>query len=172
VHHRWRNHLHHHEPCQRHHLQHRCRPHHSWDSGASTPAVVTPAAAGTGPIVSGYRTTKCGGDHNDSRANGTKIVMWDCDGSAAQNWTAQNDGTIRINGECMDIYRDEKTNKAPVELWTCTGGANQRWQARNGSLVNPVSRKCLGDPRYNVTDDTQLEIYTCNGDASQQWKLP
>jgi hypothetical protein len=42
----------------------------------------------------------------------------------------------------------------------------------NGTLVNPVSGKCLGDPRFNVTDGTQLEIYTCNGGASQQRELP
>jgi hypothetical protein len=72
----------------------------------------------------------------------------------------------------MDIYRDRKTNKAPVELWTCTGGANQQWKAVSGALVNPVSRKCLDDPRFNITDGTQLEIYTCNGGRNQQWKLP
>jgi Ricin-type beta-trefoil lectin domain-like len=42
----------------------------------------------------------------------------------------------------------------------------------NGTLVNPVSGKCLDDPRFNTTDGTQLEIYTCNGGANQQWKLP
>ena len=102
----------------------------------------------TGPIASTTATTPA--------ANDTKIVMWDCNGSAAQNWTIEADGTIQINGKCMDIYRDEKKNKAPVELWTCTGGANQQWQARNGTLVNPVSGKCLDDPRFNTADGTQL----------------
>ncbi len=40
----------------------------------------------------------------------------------------ESDGTIRINGKCMDIHRDQKRDKAPVELWTCTGGANQQWK--------------------------------------------
>ncbi len=66
----------------------------------------------------------------------------------------------------------EKTNKAPVELWTCTGGANQQWHATAGTLVNPVSGKCLDDPRYRTTTGTQLDIYTCNGGANQQWKIP
>jgi choice-of-anchor C domain-containing protein len=126
----------------------------------------------TGPIVSGYHTTKCIDDSNDSSANDTPVVMWDCNGSAEQNWTIEADGTIRTNGKCMDIYRDEKTNNAPVELWTCTGGANQQWQATGGTLVNPVSGKCLDDPRFNTTDGTQLEIYTCNGGLNQKWNLP
>ena len=106
---------------------------------AITPLVVAPVV---GPIVSGYRKSKCVDDRNDSSANDTKIVMWDCNNSAGQNWVIEADGAIRINGKCMDIYRDEKTSKAPVELWTCTGGANQQWHAVNGTLVNPVSGKC------------------------------
>jgi hypothetical protein len=42
----------------------------------------------------------------------------------------------------------------------------------NGTLVNPVSGKCLDDPRFNITDGIQLEIYTGNGGLNQQWKLP
>jgi predicted outer membrane repeat protein len=127
--------------------------------------------ANAGPIVSGYRTNKCVEDDNDSSANDTNIVLRGCDGGAAQNWTAEDDGTIRINGKCLDIYRDEKTSKARVELWACTGGANQQWQPRNGTLVNPVSGKCLDDPRFDVTDGTRLEIYACNNGANQQWEL-
>jgi hypothetical protein len=63
-------------------------------------------------------------------------------------------------------------NNAPVELYTCTGGANQRWQPVHGTLVNPVSRKCLDDPRFNTANGTQLVIYTCNGGRNQQWTLP
>ena len=144
------------------------------DSGASTPATVTPEPAGgtTGPIVSGYRKTKCIDDLKDSSANDTPVVIGDCNGSPEQNWTITTGGTIQTHGKCMDIYRDRKTNKAPVELWTCTGGANQQWQPRNGALVNPVSGKCLDDPRFSTTDGTQLEIYTCNGGANQRWRLP
>ena len=137
---------------------------------AITPAPVRQGT--TGPIVSGYHKIKCIEDSNDSSANDTPMVMWDCNGTPAQNWTIETDGTIRTNGKCMDIYRDEKNNKAPVELWTCTGGANQQWQAVSGTLVNPVSGKCLDDPRFNTADGTQLEIYTCNGGLNQQWKLP
>jgi alpha-tubulin suppressor-like RCC1 family protein len=144
------------------------------DSGASTPATVTPEATGrlSGPIVSGIRKTKCIDDNGDSRANDTKIVMWDCNGTPEQNWTIEPDGTIRINRKCMDIYRDQKGNKAQVDLWTCTGRANQQWHPDKGALVNPVSHKCLDDPRFNTTDGTQLEIYTCDGGRNQQWKLP
>ena len=57
-------------------------------------------------------------------------------------------------------------------LWTCHGGANQQWAQSGSTLVNPISGKCLDDPRFNTTDGTPLEIYTCNGGANQKWNLP
>ncbi len=137
---------------------------------AATAATAIPVASG--PIVSGYHSTKCVDDLGDATSNDTPIVISDCNGSAEQTWTPQSDGTLQVNGKCMDIYRDEKVNKAPVELWTCTGGANQQWMAVNGTLVNPVSGKCLDDPRYDTANGTRLEIYTCNGGRNQQWDLP
>jgi hypothetical protein len=137
---------------------------------AAVSAVAAPVASG--PIVSGYHTTKCVDDLGNSANNLTPVVISDCNGSAEQSWTVASDGTLQINGKCMDIYREQKFNKAPVELWTCTGRANQQWQSVNGTLVNPISGKCLDDPRFDTTNGTKLIIYTCNGGLNQQWKLP
>jgi len=137
---------------------------------ASTSIVAVPVA--TGPIVSGYRTTKCVDDLGNSSVNDTPVVISDCNGSAEQTWTVESDGTIQINGKCLDIYRERKTNKAPVELWTCTGRANQQWQAVGRTLVNPISGKCLDDPRYKTTNGIQLTLFTCTGGKNQLWDLP
>ncbi len=93
-----------------------------------------------------------------------------CDGTDAQDWTIN--GTITINGECMDITGGSTANNALVELWTGNGGANQQWEAENGTLVNPVSGKCLDDPGAVTTEGTQLDIYTCGDGTNQQWSLP
>jgi hypothetical protein len=106
-----------------------------------------------------------------SDASDTPVVIADCDGSAAQDWSFEA-ATIQSGGKCLDIYRQGKANKTPVDLYTCTGGANQEWASEDGTLVNPASGKCLDDPRFNTTDGTQLEIYTCNGGANQQWNTP
>ena len=94
--------------------------------------------------------------------------MWDCNGTAAQNWTIESDGTIRINGSCMDITGAGTANGTLVELWTCNGGANQQWLPVNGMLVNPVSGRCLDDPGFTTTNGTQLEDRDCNGGSNQQ----
>jgi hypothetical protein len=126
----------------------------------------------TGPIISGYRSTKCVTDLGNGTANDTPVVISDCTGGPEQNWTIEADGSIQINGKCLDIYRDGKLNKAKVEIWTCHSGANQQWVPNNGALVNPVSHKCLDDPRWSTTNGTRLEIYTCHPGANQQWHLP
>ena len=140
------------------------------NSGASAAVRVTPGAPG--PIISGSDAAKCVDDSGDATANGTKIVISDCNGSAEQNWAVQSDGTIRIHAACLGVHGGGQANKTVVELWSCTQGASQRWQPRSGTLVNPVSGKCLTDPRSDVTNGTQLEIYTCNGGRDQNWDLP
>lgn len=128
------------------------------DSEASAPVTVTPQSAGgsSGPIVSGARATLCVTDSSNSAVNDTKIVIAPCDGSAAQDWTVETDGTVRIHGKCLDVFRSAKASKTPVDLWTCTGGTGQQWQARAGTLVNPASGRCLDDPRQSAAAGTQL----------------
>jgi hypothetical protein len=127
----------------------------------------------TGPIVAGVNSAKCADNNNASPTPGNKVQMWDCDGNtAAQNWTVNSNGTLTIDGGCMDITGANYSNLTPIQWWTCNGGANQVWQAQNGELVNPHSGKCLDDPGSNTTNGTQLVLYTCNGGANQKWTVP
>ena len=133
---------------------------------------VTPvgASSAANPIVNDGDSAKCVDDNTGSTTDGTKVQMWDCNGTAAQNWTPESDGTIQLGGKCMDITGGSTANGALVELWDCNGGANQQWQPQlNGSLLNPVSGKCLDDTGFNTADGTQLELWTCNGGSNQQW---
>ena len=100
--------------------------------------------------------------------------MWACDGNtAAQNWTVNSNGTLTIDGGCMDITGAKYTNGTLIEWWPCNGGANQQWAAEgNSELVNPTSGMCLDDPASNTTEGTQLILYTCNGGTNQMWHLP
>jgi hypothetical protein len=133
------------------------------------------AAGGTrtGPIVSGLNTAKCVDNNNAAATPGNKVQMFDCNGfAAAQSWTINSNGTITIDGGCLDITGNNSANGTLIEWWTCNGGANQQWQAVNGQLVNPASGKCLDDPGRNTTNGTQLVLFTCNGGPNQQWRLP
>ena len=124
----------------------------------------------TGHIVSGVNSAKCADNNNGSGTNGNKVQIWDCDtNTAAQNWTVNSNGTLTIDGGCMDITGANYSNGTLIEWWSCNGGANQQWQATGGQLVNPASGKCLDDPNSNTTNGTQLILWTCNGGANQKW---
>jgi hypothetical protein len=125
----------------------------------------------TGPVISGM-SGKCLDDFGGSVTNGTKADIWDCDTTAAQNWTLAN-GTLQTQGACLDVVGSGSTADGTlVDVWGCNGGGNQQWSAQNGELVNPASGKCLDDPKLSTTNGTQLEIWDCNGGPNQLWTLP
>jgi hypothetical protein len=131
------------------------------------------SAGAIGTIVAGDDASDCVDNNNASGTPGNKVQMWACDGNAgAQNWTVNSNGTLTIDGGCLDITGAKYVNNTLIELWTCNGGANQQWEASNGEIVNPHSGLCLDDPASNTANGTQLILFTCNGGANQKWTLP
>jgi hypothetical protein len=145
-------------------------------AASAGPSITLPA---TGQIESGYRSSVCVENLNGSTTLDNPVVLAPCSSASGgdQTWTLGIDGTIQVNGGCLDVYRYGTANKTKVEFWTCHGTANQQWEIVPGSttnpeLVNPYSGKCLDDPHYSTATGIQLEIYTCNGGRNQQWVLP
>ncbi|MCM4078118.1 ThuA domain-containing protein [Paractinoplanes hotanensis] len=132
------------------------------ESGSTTPR--------TGPITGA--TGKCVDVSGGSSADGTKIQLWGCTGSAHQQWTV-NGNTLRSLNKCMGVAGGSTANGALVQLSTCNGSGGQNWApGANGSLVNPQSGKCLDANGAGSADGTQLIIWTCHGAANQRWTLP
>jgi hypothetical protein len=131
------------------------------------------SSGATGTIVAGDDASDCVDNNNASGTPGNKVQMWACDGNTgAQNWTVNSNGTLTIDGGCLDITGAKYVNNTLIELWTCNGGANQQWEASNGEIVNPHSGLCLDDPGSNTANGTQLILFTCNGGSNQKWTLP
>ena len=116
---------------------------------------------------------KCVDVSGANTANGTRIQLWDCNGTAAQRWTMATDGTIRALGKCMDVSGGSTANGARVQLWDCNGTGAQRWQYTAGrDLVNPQSNKCLDATGVSSANGTPLQIWSCTGGANQKWTIP
>jgi predicted alpha-1,2-mannosidase len=149
-------------------------PSTTWGAGATD----APPSFEVGPFPSraGAITglaSKCVDVNQSSTANDTKIQLWTCNGTGAQNWTLASDGTLRALGKCMDIDHSGRTDGTKIHLWDCNGtGAQQWWPRPGGALINPPSGKCLDVPNSNTTDGTQLQIFTCNSTGAQTWHLP
>ncbi|GAB3954554.1 hypothetical protein GCM10027614_61840 [Micromonospora vulcania] len=47
-----------------------------------------------------------------SSADGTAVQLYDCNGTAAQQWTIGSDGTVRALGKCLDVRDNATTDGA------------------------------------------------------------
>lgn len=127
-------------------------------------------STGTGAITG--LAGKCLDVNNAGTADGTKIQLWSCNGSAAQTWTRSGQ-TWRALGKCLDVSGAGTADGTKVQLWTCNGTGAQNWVAgANSSLVNPNSGKCLDVSGNNSADGTQIHIWTCHGGLNQRWATP
>ncbi len=148
---------------------------------ANTAASAPPSYNGTdtapppasGPLSVGI-AGKCADVDHANTADGTKVQVWTCNNSPAQTWTAVGDGTLRALGKCLDLVGAGTLNDTKVQLVTCNNNASQQWtyQTSTGALLNPVSARCLDDPKSSATDGTQLGIFDCNASPAQRWSLP
>jgi len=131
-----------------------------------------PANAATAGPITGL-DGKCVDVAAASTANGTKVQLYDCNGTGAQIWSVGNsDSSVRALGKCLDVTAASTSNGAMIQLYDCNGTGAQKWVASNGTLVNTGSGKCLDVPNQSSANGNQLQIWTCTAAASQKWTLP
>jgi hypothetical protein len=144
-------------------------------TGVGTPysvAALAPGGAGlTGPLYDWDDT--CLDDSANSAASGTAVVGNDCAATAEQDWTANADGTLEINGLCLYVTGASKNAGALLETADCkpADGGEQWTPQANGTLDNPASGYCAYDPAAGTTG-TQLQLATCDTSRAEQWTLP
>ncbi|WP_104817408.1 ricin-type beta-trefoil lectin domain protein [Kitasatospora sp. MMS16-BH015] len=133
----------------------------------NTPTV--PAGAPS-KITNGVAANRCLDDSQGALTDGNAVQIWDCNGSAPQQWTAMPDGSLQVLGHCLDDPQGNSASGTVTQLWTCNGSAAQKWLPRaDGSIVNSATGKCLDMPQGNVTSGTRPQLWDCNGTPAQQW---
>ncbi|MGA5351585.1 lectin [Streptomyces thermodiastaticus] len=132
---------------------------------------VTTSNTATGTAIRGL-AGKCVDVAAADSANGTQVQLYDCNGTAAQQWTVGSDGTIRALGKCLDVKDNGTADGTPVQLWDCTGGPNQKWVVTDAhDIVNPQADKCLDVKDNDSANGTPLQIWSCSGNANQKWTV-
>ncbi|ATL81267.1 glycoside hydrolase family 16 protein [Streptomyces malaysiensis subsp. malaysiensis] len=115
---------------------------------------------------------KCVDVAGGNNANGTAVQLYDCNGSAAQQWSVGSDGTIRALGKCLDVASGGTADGTLVQLWDCNGSAAQQWAVPAArDIVNPQANKCLDATGGSSANGTRLQIWTCTGAANQKWTV-
>ncbi|TXS32912.1 carbohydrate-binding protein [Streptomyces sp. adm13(2018)] len=131
----------------------------------------TGGGARSGPVKG--VNAKCLDVDNAGTADGTKIQIWTCNGSAAQTWTVPGDGTLKALGKCLDVSGGGSADGTKVQLWTCNGTGAQKWTPQSdGTVRNPQSAKCLDASGGVWNDGTPVHLWTCHTGANQKWTLP
>jgi cellulose 1,4-beta-cellobiosidase len=129
---------------------------------------------GTGHVgrITGFGG-KCVDVNAASSANGTAVQLYDCNGTAAQQWTVGTGNTLQALGKCMDVTAAGTANGTTVQLYDCNGSAAQQWvPGASSSLRNPVSGRCLDATGNSSANGTRLQIWDCGASANQSWTLP
>ncbi|MER7282500.1 ricin-type beta-trefoil lectin domain protein [Dactylosporangium sp. NPDC000244] len=132
-----------------------------------------PDRTGTGPVTL-VQLDKCLDVSNSGTANGTKIQIWGCNGTGAQQWTVPGDGTVRALGKCLDVANSGTTNGSKLQLYDCNGTGAQQWAfvSATQALRNPQSGRCLDDPSSSTANGTQLQLWDCNATNAQRVAIP
>ncbi|MGW4922771.1 ricin-type beta-trefoil lectin domain protein [Streptomyces parvulus] len=102
--------------------------------------------------------------------DGTRLQIWDCDGSASQKIDFRSDGTARMYGLCMDLAGASDGSGTPVQLARCNGGWAQKFKVNKAhDLVNTVIGKCVDITDKGTANGTKLQLWTCYGTDNQKW---
>ncbi|MFG3033760.1 ricin-type beta-trefoil lectin domain protein [Streptomyces sp. NPDC048253] len=116
---------------------------------------------------------KCLDVAGGATANGTAVQLYDCNGSAAQRWTVQPDGSLQALGKCLDVVGGSTADGAKTQLYDCNGTGAQRWtyNATTGDVVNAAANKCLDVTDNSSANGARGQIWSCTGAANQKWQL-
>jgi chitinase len=121
--------------------------------------------------ITGYQGL-CLDDRSASTANFNPIQVYTCNGTNAQQWTVNSNGSLTVLGNCLDVAGAGTANGTLVDLYPCNGTSAQSWvHESNGELVNTNSGKCLDDTGFGGSG-TQMQIWACADSANQQWNVP
>jgi hypothetical protein len=138
-----------------------------YEQGGNSTPTGTPTATGTVKGLNGLCLT----NQNSLNVASNPIGVSGCNGGAGQQWSPYTDGTLRVQGGCLDVVSAGKTSGTNVDWYPCNATAAQTWTAQaNGELVNPASGLCLTVPGANT--GARLDIETCTGSAQQLWTMP
>ncbi len=115
---------------------------------------------------------KCLDVPNSNGVSGQFLNLWTCNGTAAQNWVAGTDGTLRAFGLCLDVAGGSLADGAVVQLYTCNASTAQQFAFTGaGTLVNQRSGKCVDVVNANQANGARLHQWTCTGALNQRWLL-
>ncbi|HLQ54379.1 MAG TPA: ricin-type beta-trefoil lectin domain protein [Streptosporangiaceae bacterium] len=135
------------------------------------PRAVDPSLGGRPTTFLNRGSGKCLDDPGWSTTNGTRVVIWSCNGHRNQAWTLPAGPVAsQIPGKCVDDSGDQTADGTKIDIWGCNGSAGQAWRVKSDGTVR-VNGKCLDVTGSGTASGTLVDLHSCNGSPGQQWHL-
>ena len=140
---------------------------------ATPPDGTRRALDGSSPTTIVGLAGKCVDADGGSSDSGTRVQLYGCNDTPAQQWTFAADGTIRgLGDKCLDATGYSSDDGTPIELWDCNGGDNQQWTYDPATQqITGLGGKCLDVRDARSDDRTTIQLWGCWGGANQRWTL-
>jgi predicted chitinase len=141
--------------------------------GVESQKWTTTAAGEIRVTISGV--TRCLDAFDGGTANGTKLIIWNCQGSGNQKFVhnGNNSVTATKSGRCLDIQGSNPAYDTPVVLWDCKNGGNgsQTWTP-NGTPNPPSGTFVVSQAQFNQMFPNRNAFYTYAGLLDAMKKFP
>ncbi|WP_436532489.1 LamG-like jellyroll fold domain-containing protein [Actinoplanes sp. HUAS TT8] len=95
---------------------------------------------------------------------GTKLQLWDCNGTSPQTWSLSSTGQIKytLDGVTRCIQESQSEPASKVLIQDCSTAAAQKWRLTgDGRIVSQESGMCLHPDSAGTVNGTVLLVYTC-----------
>lgn len=125
---------------------------------------------GSGKGIKSKLSGRCIDIPGANAVDGARLQTYDCNGTAAQQWTPNSDSTLRAMNMCMDPAGGALTDGTPIQLVKCNGNPVQRFVFSDaGDLVNVSANKCVDVKDKNEANGAALQLWECRGTSNQKW---
>jgi streptogrisin C len=132
--------------------------------------------------IVGKQSGRCLDVNAAGNADGTKIQLYDCNGTAAQAFQLKDLGNGQYNlvntnsNKCVDVSGSGTADGTLIQLWTCNGTNAQKFYftdmgGGNYRIANVNSNKCADASGANTGNGTQILQWGCHTGDNQQWAL-
>ncbi len=147
---------------------------HTWAEVAAVTASDGSTAFTNAPLHPAADSNLCVDLPNSDTTNYNQLQLYGCNGTKAQQWSYQSDGTIHSAidyNKCVDLSGSNTANGTHIQIYDCNGTFAQKWSynATDASITGYYGH-CIDVPSSNFSPGTKLQYYTCNGSPAQVWK--
>jgi hypothetical protein len=120
---------------------------------------------------------KCMDVSGSGTGNGTRIQLWDCNGTGAQHFVYTAEGQLRprhANSSCTDISGGDAGSNTTVHLWGCDGGNSEKWVIDPNGFVRSYDNGqayCLAVYNSGTANGTRFVTSPCGFSSNKLFTL-